>query len=144
MTPVAANPVPMFTATAVAEPEKSLNSLEQPVGAAAPAPAPEPWRVLIVDDDADVHLATELAMRDLPVEGRPLAFLHARSAREALEVIAADEAIAVVLLDVVMETPDAGLRLVRRIRQELGRRSLRIVLRTGQPGYAPEIETLRD
>lgn len=144
MTPAAANPVPMFTATAVAEPEKALDSLEQPIGSAAAAPAPEPWRVLIVDDDADVHLATELAMRDLPVEGRPLAFLHARSAREALEVVAADDAIAVVLLDVVMETPDAGLRLVRRIRQELGRRSLRIVLRTGQPGYAPEIETLRD
>lgn len=144
MTPAPAQLYSMICAAAVAEPEIPLRSLEQPAGDTTPAPALEPWRVLIVDDDADVHLATELAMRDLLIEGRPLAFLHAHSAHQALEVIAADQSIAVVLLDVVMETPDAGLRLVRRIRQELGRRNLRIVLRTGQPGYAPEIETLRD
>ncbi len=134
----------MVSAAAVAEPDAPPHLREEGAGNASPPEPIQPWRVLIVDDDADVHLATELAMRDLLVEGRPLVFLHAHSAREALEVIATDEAIAVVLLDVVMETPDAGLRLVRRIRQELGRLNLRIVLRTGQPGYAPEIETLRD
>ena len=102
-----------------------------------------PWQVLIVDDDDDVHIATELALRDVAIEGRPLHFLHAHTAAAALAMVAAHDDIAVVLLDVVMETPDAGLWLVRQIRQGLGRSALRIVLRTGQPGYAPEIETLR-
>ncbi len=101
------------------------------------------WKVLVVDDDPDVYVATELALRDLPVEGRPVTLLRAESAAQALNVIAAEPDLAAVLLDVVMETPDAGLRLVRQIRKQLGRRALRIVLRTGQPGYAPEIETLR-
>ncbi len=103
----------------------------------------EAWQVLIVDDDPDVHVATELAMRDLPIEGRPVSFLRAYSAAQALQVVAAEPGIAAVMLDVVMETPDAGLRLVRQIREEFGRTALRIVLRTGQPGYALEIETLR-
>jgi signal transduction histidine kinase len=102
-----------------------------------------PWQVLVVDDDDDVHIATELALRDVAVEGRPLHFLHAHSAAAALALVAAHDDIAVVLLDVVMETPDAGLWLVRQIRQGLDRSGLRIILRTGQPGYAPEIETLR-
>jgi signal transduction histidine kinase len=101
------------------------------------------WRVLIVDDAEEVHAATEFALHDVVIEGRPLTLLHAHSAAEALSVIASDEDIAAVLLDVVMETPDAGLQLVKRIREDLGRVALRIILRTGQPGYAPELETLR-
>jgi diguanylate cyclase len=102
-----------------------------------------PWRVLIVDDDGDVHKATELAMQGLQIEGQPLSFLHARSAAQARELLAREPDLAVVLLDVVMESEDAGLRLVRYIRDELNLRSVRIVLRTGQPGYAPEIETVQ-
>ncbi|AFL72130.1 putative bifunctional diguanylate cyclase/phosphodiesterase [Thiocystis violascens] len=109
----------------------------------APAASVEPWRILIVDDEADVHEATLLTLRDLTIEGRPLAFLHAYSAREAYAILARDQALAVILLDVVMESEDAGLQLVRRIRDELHNQSVRIILRTGQPGYAPEIETIR-
>ncbi len=112
-------------------------------GVAPQAEGPR-WRILVVDDDDDVHAATQIALRDMTVEGRGLLLLHARSASEAIARIAAEPDLACVLLDVVMETPDAGLRLVTRIRQELGRTALRIILRTGQPGYAPEIETLRD
>ncbi len=104
----------------------------------------EHWRVLIVDDDEDVHRATQLALHDVVIEGRPLRFLHAYTAAEALAILSADPTITTLLLDVVMETPDAGLRLVRRLRHDLGRNELRIILRTGQPGYAPEIETVRD
>lgn len=127
----------------------AFNRADRPVVLLDDSPEPastagtEYWRVLIVDDEPDVHTATEFAMRDLVVEGRPLALLHAHSASEALALVAADADIAVVLLDVVMETADAGLQLVRRIRNELGRTALRIILRTGQPGYAPELETLR-
>ena len=102
-----------------------------------------PWRILIVDDDSDVHKATELAMQGLLVEGQPLSFLHASSATEARFVLAHESDLAVVLLDVVMESEDSGLQLVRYIRDDLQLASIRIVLRTGQPGYAPEIETVQ-
>ncbi|MCV2352438.1 EAL domain-containing protein [Paucibacter sp. Y2R2-4] len=102
-----------------------------------------PWRILIVDDDSDVHKATELAMQGLQVEGLPLSFLHATSAAEARQVLATEPDLAVVLLDVVMESEDAGLQLVRFIRTDLQLGAVRIVLRTGQPGYAPEIETVQ-
>ena len=103
----------------------------------------KPWRVLIVDDDADVHKATELALQGLLIEGQPLDFVHAMSAAEARHLLISEPDLAVALLDVVMESEDAGLRLVRHIRDDLGMRTLRIVLRTGQPGYAPELDTVR-
>ena len=102
-----------------------------------------PWRILVVDDDQDVHEATVLALRGLEILGRPMQFLHARSASEALDCLHHETDIAVILLDVVMETLTAGLDIVATIRGELGLVNLRIVLRTGQPGYAPEIETIR-
>lgn len=105
--------------------------------------ATTPWVVLIVDDDRGVHEVTLLALGGERVQGRPLQFLHAYSASEARQKIAADRSIALVLLDVVMETEDAGLRLIGDIRGELGRADLKIILRTGQPGYASEYEVTR-
>jgi signal transduction histidine kinase len=43
-----------------------------------------------------------------------------------------------VLLDVIMETDAAGLDLVEYIRNEIKNETVRIILRTGQPGQAPE------
>lgn len=103
-----------------------------------------PWSVLVVDDDVDVHHATEIALRGLLIEGRPLTLLHAHSRAEALALIERTEDLAVMLLDVVMESDDAGLTLVREVRTRLRREALRIILRTGQPGYAPELVTIRD
>jgi diguanylate cyclase (GGDEF)-like protein len=111
-----------------------------------PAIAPDgghAWRVLIVDDDADVHSTTTFALGNLEMHGRPLAFLHAYSAAEAKAVLEREHDIAVILLDVVMEQPDAGLHLVRHVRDTLGRHDVRIILRTGQPGYAPEMDAIR-
>jgi len=101
------------------------------------------WLVLIVDDEQDVHEVTELSMRGMVVEGRELQFLHAYSCAQAREIVASNADIAVILLDVVMESHDAGLQLVQVIRQECARSTVRIVLRTGQPGFAPEIETIQ-
>jgi diguanylate cyclase (GGDEF)-like protein len=109
-----------------------------------PAGALRGWRVLVVDDDDDVHAATLLALRNISISGRPLELLRADSAADARKIIENTRHIAVVLLDVVMETEDAGLRLVRSIREELDCRETRIILRTGQPGYAPELEVIRD
>lgn len=96
------------------------------------------WLVLIVDDDLDVHAVTRLALHKIRFKGRSLKFLSAYSRKEAYAVLRDTPDIALVLLDVVMETDDAGLSLARQIRGELNNQLVRVVLRTGQPGQAPE------
>lgn len=98
----------------------------------------QPWRVLVVDDEPDIHSLTRLVLEDVSFKGRPLEILHANSAREAREMLSNNEAVALVLLDVVMETTDAGLRLVRFIREDLRDLAVQIVLRTGQAGSTPD------
>ena len=102
------------------------------------------WRILVVDDDADVHASTELAFFELDIQHRRLEFLHAYSAAEARTILERESGIAVIILDVVMEEEHAGLKLAKVIREDLGLAEPRIILRTGQPGYAPEIEVVRD
>ncbi|TWI63135.1 response regulator RpfG family c-di-GMP phosphodiesterase [Pseudoduganella lurida] len=109
--------------------------------AAHDAPVPPEqrhWRVLVVDDDEDVHAVTRLALRNVTFKERELELFSAYSAREAFDILSTTPDIALVLLDVVMETDDAGLLLARRIREELHNAIVRVVLRTGQPGQAPE------
>ena len=101
-----------------------------------------PWRVLVVDDDADVHAVTSYALHSVRILGRPLELLHAHSAEEARRILDDVPDIAVVLLDVVMETEHAGLDLVKSVREEQRLANTRIILRTGQPGQAPEAETI--
>ncbi len=96
------------------------------------------WRVLIVDDDVDVHAVTRLALRNVSFKGRELELFSAYSGVEGFQILRDTPDIALVLLDVVMETDDAGLILARRIREELSNQIVRVVLRTGQPGQAPE------
>ncbi|MES2262273.1 MAG: EAL domain-containing protein [Pseudomonadota bacterium] len=102
------------------------------------------WRVMIIDDDEDVHSTTTFALGNLDMQHRPLEFVHAYSAGQAREMLQHEQEIAVILLDVVMEQDDAGLHLVRYIRETLKLADTRIILRTGQPGYAPEIDAIRD
>lgn len=104
----------------------------------------EAWKILVVDDDPEVHHATLFALEDTQLLGRPLAFRHAYSAEETEALLRTEPDVAVILLDVVMENEQAGLNLVRLIRQDLGLHDVRIVLRTGQPGYAPELSVIRD
>jgi CheY-like chemotaxis protein len=103
-----------------------------------------PWRVLVVDDDADVHAVTRLALRNVSFKGRELELFSAYSGAEGFRLLGETADIALVLLDVVMETEDAGLILARRIREELGNHAVRVVLRTGQPGQAPEQRVIID
>ncbi len=120
----------------------SLQFADDP--AAAGSGAEDCWRILLVDDEPDVHRATTFALAGLRILGKNLEFLHAHRADEASALLQREKDIAVVLLDVVMEREDAGLHLVRTIRNTLGLTDLRIILRTGQPGCAPEIETIHD
>ncbi|HNH36035.1 MAG TPA: EAL domain-containing protein [Rhodocyclaceae bacterium] len=107
-------------------------------------PTGPPWQILIVDDDRQVHDATVFALADVTVHERPLAFLHAYNGTEARRILGATRDVAVILLDVVMEEEHTGLRMVEVIREELGLAETRIILRTGQPGYAPELDAIRD
>ena len=100
--------------------------------------APRPWKILVVDDDEEVHSITKLALRNFTFDHRPLAFLHAYSGKEGIGILMENPDIAVCLLDVVMETEHAGLETANAIRSMLKNTFVRIVLRTGQPGQAPE------
>ncbi|MES2116503.1 MAG: PAS domain-containing protein [Pseudomonadota bacterium] len=120
--------------------------IEDEVAPTKPAPAqtPMPWRVLIVDDDVDVHVVTKFSLSNACFMGRRISFLHAYSGEEALTTLRANPDVALVLLDVIMETSDAGLRVARQIRDVLGNHLVRIVLRTGQPGQALEHSIILD
>ena len=102
------------------------------------------WSILIVDDEQDVHQSTTLALKRETVCGRRLHFDHAYSAKEAKQILEGEVSYAVILLDVVMESEHAGIEFVRHVREELDIRDTRIILRTGQPGYAPELETISE
>ena len=108
------------------------------------AATPQPWRVLIVDDDVDVHVVTKFSLSNVCFLGRRLSFLHAYSGEEALNTLRNTPDIALVLLDVIMETSDAGLNVARQIRDVLHNNLVRIVLRTGQPGQALEHSIILD
>jgi response regulator RpfG family c-di-GMP phosphodiesterase len=96
------------------------------------------WKLLIVDDEPGVHTVTKLALDGFEFAGRGLEYISAHSGAEARELLEQHPDIAVVLLDVVMETDHAGLDVAKYVREELGNHFVRIVLRTGQPGQAPE------
>jgi PAS domain S-box-containing protein len=104
--------------------------------------AGQPWKVLVVDDDPEIHHVTRIVLDGMTFHGRPVRLLTASSAAEARVVLAANRDVAVLFLDVVMETEDAGLALVPHLREVLGMRAMRIVLRTGQPGQAPERDVI--
>jgi len=103
-----------------------------------PAPAEGAWKIMIVDDDDFVHRVTELTLGDYRYQNAAVEYLHAYSAAEARSLLRLHPDTAVILLDVVMETEDAGLEFARHVRQEAGNGFVRIILRTGQPGQAPE------
>lgn len=98
----------------------------------------KPWKIVIVDDEPDVHTITRMAMEGETFEGRPMEFFSAYSARDARTLLGEHPDAAVVLLDVVMEAGDSGLVLIRYIREILRNRLIRIILRTGRPGEAPQ------
>jgi response regulator RpfG family c-di-GMP phosphodiesterase len=100
------------------------------------------WKVVIVDDEAEIHSVTKLALRHFSFENRHLEFIHAYSGEEAKKIIKENPDTAVILLDVVMETDDAGLQVAQYIRETLNNGLVRIILRTGQPGAAPEKDVI--
>ncbi|CCE09255.1 two-component system regulator: response regulator receiver (N-terminal) and histidine kinase (C-terminal) [Bradyrhizobium sp. STM 3843] len=96
------------------------------------------WKIAVIDDDHAVHEGTRFALSDYSLNGQGLEILSAYSAAEGRTLMRDHPDVAAVLLDVIMETDVAGLDLVEYIRNEIKNETVRIILRTGQPGQAPE------
>jgi response regulator RpfG family c-di-GMP phosphodiesterase len=102
------------------------------------------WRILIIDDDESVHQVTRLVLLGAKIEGRELEIVSVYSAQQAKEALMADSDFCMAFVDVVMETDHAGLELVQWIRKELKNQAIRLILRTGQAGSAPENKVIKD
>lgn len=101
------------------------------------------WKVIIVDDEEQVHIVTKMVLKGFSYKDRNLHFIHGYSGAEACELAKQHADAAIMLLDVVMENETAGLEVVRYIREELNNKSVRIILRTGQPGQIPKHDIVR-
>lgn len=104
----------------------------------------KPWKIIIADDEEEVHTMTRMVLRKFTFEDRPVELISTFTGIETLRVMEEQPDIAVILLDVVMEKENAGLEVVRKIRDHLQNPFVRIILRTGQPGQAPEDDVIRN
>jgi response regulator RpfG family c-di-GMP phosphodiesterase len=120
-----------------------MNQLASAETAVLVQAAPEPWTVLIVDDEQGLHDVTRMVLKRMQFDGRPLRLLSAHSAAQARTLLEQHPDVAVALVDVVMENDQAGLELVRDMRSRFGLAMTRIILRTGNPGTAPEREVIQ-
>jgi signal transduction histidine kinase len=127
----------------MAEPDDIIDLIEDSAGEQVGELGPR-WKVVIIDDEPAVHDGTRFALSDYTLNGQGLEILSAYSAEEGRALMREHPDAAVVLLDVIMETDNAGLDLVDFIRTELKNETVRIILRTGQPGQAPERRVIVD
>ena len=102
----------------------------------------EKWKILIADDETDVHVLTKTVLKNYIFKNKTLEFISTYSGEETLEVVKNDKDIVLILLDVIMETDDAGLKVVKKIRDEFNNHLIQIVLRTGQAADIPENEVV--
>ena len=102
------------------------------------------YLVLVVDDDEYVHQLTKMVLRGFTFENSPIRLASAMSAKEAIDYMGSHDNVAVALVDVVMETDNAGLELVNHIRNNFNNNEVRLLIRTGQPGAAPEVSVFQD
>ena len=104
----------------------------------------EKWKIIIADDEEEVHNLTKMVMEDYTFDDKGVTFLSAFSGEQTLELLSQNPDTALLLLDVVMEEENTGLKLVEYIRNNLKNSFVRIILRTGQPGQAPEKKVIRE
>ena len=128
----------------MAEQDDFVSVIDDEEGEDAASPYAVRWKVAIIDDDPAVHDGTRFALSDYVLNGHGIEILSAYSAADGRELLRAHPDTAVVLLDVVMEAESSGLELVDIIRNQLKNETVRIILRTGQPGQAPERRVIVD
>ncbi|MCK5719653.1 MAG: response regulator [Thiomargarita sp.] len=100
------------------------------------------WKIIIVDDEQEIHDVTKIALDGFKFKDKPISFISAYSGKQAKTLLKEHPDTAIVFLDVVMEENDSGLQVVKYIRETLQNQFVRIILRTGQPGEAPEEKTI--
>ncbi len=102
-----------------------------------------PNKIAIVDDEPDVHTLTRLALKKMRFQDAPVELFFLHSAADLIEHLRDHPDTAVILLDVVMEDEQAGLRAIDGNRNRNSHiHWCGILLRTGQPGRAPEHEVI--
>lgn len=102
----------------------------------------QPWNIVISDDEEEVHAVTKLVLGGVVFDNRPINFISAYTGEETIKIMQERDDIAVLIVDVVMEEDDSGLNVVDFIRNKIKNKMVRIILRTGQPGQAPEKEVI--
>lgn len=102
------------------------------------------WKVLSVEDDQSYQDVIALALSDLTFMGKGIELIRANSAAQAATILSKQQDISLILLDIIMETDDAGFYLVDTIRNILGDTIVRIVLLTGQPGINPRQDAMQE
>ncbi len=96
------------------------------------------YKVIIADDDDEVHKITKMLLGDFTFNSRKLEFIDTYSGSETMEVLASRDDIAILFLDVVMEKKNSGFEVVEYLRNDLHNYMTRVILRTGQPDEAPQ------
>lgn len=108
------------------------------------APPAAPWQVLVVAEGAaGVNRAVQ-ALQGLHFLGRRLQLHCGTSRADALQLLQQEPEMAVALIDLALDAPQAGLVLVDHIREVMGNRCLRIVLRGGQRAGMPARRALAE
>lgn len=98
------------------------------------------YKILLVDDDEMVHKVSSSVIGNMAFKTFDLNLISVYSAREAKTYLENNDDVALAFIDVVMETPNAGLQLVKQIREELDNHLIRLVIRTGQANEAPQMD----
>ena len=98
------------------------------------------YKILLVDDDTLVHDVSQSVIHNMSFQHFDLDLISVYSAKEAKVYLEENNDVALAFIDVVMETPDAGLELVKTIREELDNHLIRLIIRTGQPNDAPQMD----
>jgi len=100
------------------------------------------WKILIADDELAVHELTKAVLGRFKYDNKYLELISAYNGVQAIELLKEHDDVVLILLDVVMECDNAGLIVVKKIREELNNNNIQIILRTGQAGKAPELEVV--
>ena len=92
------------------------------------------WRVLIVDDEPELHVLTTTVLKDFMFEGKSLEFVSAHNELEISEALESDQDYAIIITDIIREEIDSGFKLIARIRSDSRFDNTYLIIRSGSLG----------
>ena len=98
----------------------------------------------MVDDDRDIHALTSIILNDFQFQNKPLRIHYARTSEQALECIAQNPNIQLMLIDMVMEDKDSGMKIIQHLRDDLKNERAQIVVRTSVREMLPQQSFVED